>query len=155
MIVKTLFAIIIGFIVFISVDIRSEEKEEDKTIEVEVRGEIENPGIYELAVGADMEDLLEEIDLKENADTSQYSYQSRLYNKQLIIIPEKKEERLISINTADADELCKLPGIGIKTALKIIEYRNEYGGFRQLEDIKNVKGIGDAKYDRIKEHISL
>lgn len=59
----------------------------------------------------------------------------------------------ININTANINELDKLPGIGDSTAQKIIDYRNENGKFNSIEDIKNVKGIGDSKFDKIKEYI--
>ena len=49
----------------------------------------------------------------------------------------------------------KLPGIGEKTALKIIEYRNKYGGFKSIDEIKNISGIGDKKYAKIKDLITV
>ena len=66
----------------------------------------------------------------------------------------KKEEKLmVNINTANAIELSQLPGIGNSTALKIITYRNENGKFNTIEDIKNVSGIGEAKFNKIKDNI--
>ena len=79
----------------------------------------------------------------------------RLYHKEVIVIPKKKKKPLISINSAEIEELVLLPGIGEKTAEKIIEYRIQYGSFLKLEDIMNVNGIGKAKYEKIKEYISL
>lgn len=61
----------------------------------------------------------------------------------------------ININTASQTELETLPGIGTSTALKIIEYRKETGKFKSIEDIKNVKGIGESKYNKIKELIKV
>lgn len=61
----------------------------------------------------------------------------------------------ISINKSSIDELMSLPGIGEKTAKEIINYRNNNNGFHYLEEIKNVKGIKDKKYEKIKEFISL
>ncbi len=60
----------------------------------------------------------------------------------------------ININTADKDTLCLLDNIGEKTAESIISYREENGGFETKEDIKNVKGIGDKKYEEIKNYIT-
>lgn len=61
----------------------------------------------------------------------------------------------ININKATQSELETLPGIGASTAQKIITYRNEKGKFNKIEDIKNVKGIGDSKYNNIKELITI
>ena len=61
----------------------------------------------------------------------------------------------VNINTASQTELETLPGIGPSTALKIINYREENGKFNSIEDIKEVSGIGDAKYENIKELICV
>ena len=61
----------------------------------------------------------------------------------------------ININKATQTELETIPGIGPSTALKIINYREEYGKFSSIEDIKNVPGIGDAKYEQMKEYITV
>jgi competence protein ComEA len=63
--------------------------------------------------------------------------------------------QLININLASSAELESLPGIGSKIAKDIIDYRNKYGFFSNKEDIKNVKGIGDKKYEKIKDLISV
>ena len=61
----------------------------------------------------------------------------------------------ININTATADELDTLPGIGEKKAAAIIEYRETKGLFRNIEDIKNVSGIGDGIFSKISEYITV
>lgn len=69
----------------------------------------------------------------------------------------KKETKseLVNINKATQTELETLPGIGPSTALKIISYRNENGSFSSIEDIKNVSGIGDSKYESIRDLICV
>ena len=62
---------------------------------------------------------------------------------------------IVNINTATQTELETLPGIGPSLALKIINYRNENGKFSSIEDIKNVSGIGDVKYNNIKKYIKV
>ena len=66
-----------------------------------------------------------------------------------------KSESIVNINTAEADELDKLYGIGPKTAQSIIAYREENGGFGSKEEIMNVSGIGEATYSKIKDYISV
>lgn len=61
----------------------------------------------------------------------------------------------VNINTANQIELETLPGIGPSTAQKIIDYRNKNGKFNSIEDIQNVKGIGDGKYGEIKDEICV
>ena len=62
---------------------------------------------------------------------------------------------IVNINTATQTELETLPGIGPSLALKIINYRNDNGKFSSIEDIKNVSGIGDVKYNNIKNYIKV
>lgn len=61
----------------------------------------------------------------------------------------------ININKAGQSELETIPGVGPSTALKIVNYREENGKFKSIEDIKNVSGIGDAKYEQMKEYITV
>ncbi len=68
---------------------------------------------------------------------------------------ESGKKVMVNINKATQSELENLPGIGPAIATRIIEYRNENGKFSSIDDIKNVKGIGDAKYDKIKDSIEV
>lgn len=61
----------------------------------------------------------------------------------------------VNINTASQEELDTLPGIGPSIALKIIDYREQNGKFNSIEEIKEVSGIGDAKYEKIKDSITI
>jgi competence protein ComEA len=62
---------------------------------------------------------------------------------------------IININTASLEELDRLPGIGPSIAQKIIDYRQQNGPFTILEEVQNVSGIGPAKYEQIKDLITL
>lgn len=62
---------------------------------------------------------------------------------------------VININTASAEELATLEGIGDVTAENIVQYRDANGPFATIEDIKNVKGIGEKKFEKIKERIAV
>jgi len=61
----------------------------------------------------------------------------------------------VNINTASASELDTLPGIGPVYAERIIEYRNANGGFKTPAEIKNIKGIGDKTYEKLKDSITV
>jgi len=67
----------------------------------------------------------------------------------------KLREKSVNLNNAGIDELCTLPGIGESTAQKIIEYRNKKGKFKKISDIMNVKGIGEKKFEKIKEYLVI
>lgn len=67
----------------------------------------------------------------------------------------KNTNSKVNINTASKEELDTLPGIGPSTAEKIINYRKENGKFKSIEGIKDVSGIGDSKYENIKDMIEI
>jgi len=78
--------------------------------------------------------------------------------KGVIVSEDKSSENLslvININTANETELEQLPGIGASIAGKIIDYRNKNGKFKAIEDIKNVTGIGETKFEKIKDLIKV
>ncbi len=60
----------------------------------------------------------------------------------------------LNINIASQKALAQLPGIGEKTAKKIVEYRNAHGFFNSIEEIKNVSGIGEKKFEKLKDYIT-
>lgn len=146
----------IFLIVFIFVNIFSLDTYvySSNKIEVEVKGKVKNENVFSLNSGSTFKDLLDLIELDEDADISNYSLQQPLYNKQVIVIGSN-EIKKISINEASLEELCSLNGIGEKTALLIIDYRNKHNGFKYIEELMEVKGIGEKKFEKIKDQISL
>lgn len=73
------------------------------------------------------------------------------------INPTKQElkEKSINLNSAGLEQLALLPGIGIKTAEKILAYRKASGGFSNIDELLEVKGIGNSKLDKIKKYIFI
>ena len=61
----------------------------------------------------------------------------------------------LNINTATAEQFEALPGLGAKTAARIVEYRQKNGGFKKLEDLMNVRGIGEKNFLRLKPLLTL
>jgi competence protein ComEA len=62
---------------------------------------------------------------------------------------------VVNLNTATSEQLQKLPGIGPRTAARIIEYRQKSGGFKKIEELMNVKGIGEKSFLRLKAQVTV
>lgn len=124
-------------------------------MQVEIKGAVKNPGVYTLKFQDTISSLINASGgLLENGDDSSLSYTQVLKDKDVIVIPEKKEQPKISINSATQEELQILSGIGPSIASRIIEYRKN-NTFQTLEQIKEVKGIGDGLFNEIKDDICL
>ncbi len=129
---------------------------------VEIRGAVLYPNIYEVNNNARVDDVITLAGgLTKNANISEVNRLEKVYDSMLIEIKENNTEELnyttsnkISLNKGTLDELMTLPGIGETRALAIISYRNEKK-FVSVEEVKNVKGISDAIYAKIKDNISL
>lgn len=163
------------------VNIEQEEniEAEEYEIVVHVTGEVENEGIIRVEKDARIADVIEEAGGTTNmADLSQVNLAYTVKDGQKIyipnieetveeyitsepgigVLPEEKNEATkekVNINTAKQTELETLTGIGPSTALKIINFRTENGEFKSIEDIKNVPGIGESKFEAIKEDICI
>lgn len=66
-----------------------------------------------------------------------------------------KAAAVVNLNTATTTQLETLPGIGAKTATRIVEYRQKSGGFKKIEELMNVKGIGEKAFLKLKSHITV
>ena len=124
-------------------------------MQVEIKGAVKNPGVYTLKFQDTISNLINASGgLLENGDDSSLSYTQVLKDKDVIVIPEKKEQPKISINSATQEELQTLSGVGPSIASRIIEYRKN-NTFQTLVQIKEVKGIGDGLFNKIKDDICL
>ncbi len=137
------------------------QNNEKKIVGIDIKGEVNAPGYYELEFGSRIKDaIIVAGGEKKNADLSSVNLAMQLVDGEEIVIPTKNENNdsntsLININTADMYKLCKLDGIGESTATKIINYRAENGEFKSIEDLKKVKGIGTRKFNEIKDKITV
>lgn len=124
-------------------------------MQVEIKGAIQNPGVYTLKRNSSISSLIQMSGgLLENSDTSRISFNYILNDKDVVVIPEKQDVKLISINSSTLEELQTLPGIGPAIAQRIVEFRKS-NTFQSLEQIQNVKGIGPAMFNKIKDKICL
>ncbi len=86
------------------------------------------------------------------------SFQYKTYSKDSTVTSTDSDSAhttLININTATVSELDELPGIGLKRAQQIVDYRENVGNFKTISDIKNVEGIGDGIFNQIKDFITV
>ena len=154
--------------------------DEKDLIIIHITGAVKMPGIVKLEEGARIEDAINKAGgLTEDADISKVNLAYVLEDGVKIIIPSdsdigdlgeniisngsgeniledfenSSDNNILNINKATEQELEDLPGIGPSLASKIIEYRNKNGKFSSVEDIKNVNGIGESKYENIKEKL--
>jgi competence protein ComEA len=108
----------------------------------------------------------------ENADLNGINMAQKLSDEDMVYVPKKGEiidvgakssyaakptakRGKVNINKAAAEELDKLPGVGPAIAQKIVEYRDSSGGFKSVEELNNVSGMGDAKYKDIKDLVTV
>ena len=124
-------------------------------------GAVKNIGVYYFDDGQQLFEIVEEAGgLDEDADTDSINMAAVLQDGEKIRIPyigeniTTEEDSLININTAGVDELCTIPGIGPARANAIIAYREEIGGrFENIEQLKEVSGIKDGSFNKIKPYI--
>lgn len=125
-------------------------------IEVEIQGEVDQPGVYELPKKATLELLIERAGgVKETGDISYLNLHQRLGHEDVIVIDRFREQVRISINTAPVEELVKIPGIGPKTAQAIVDYRETTGLFQSVGELDHVKGIGQKKLEKLRDFVRL
>ena len=137
--------------------------ENENIINVTIKGEVAVPGIYTVTEYSRISDVVNLAGgLTNNADTLTIDLSEVLYEGQEVVIPAigdptiaALEENKIDINTASALELELLPGIGHTYSTMIISYRNKYGDFEVIEDIMNVDGISEKRFNEIKDYICV
>ena len=127
---------------------------------VTIDGEVEKPGIYSVAKGTRICDVIYAAGgITPNADIDVVDLNAIVVAQSEIHIPAVNKDSvsdvvpIININTADKEELTLVPGIGEVTAQRIIDYRINNGDFSEISDIMNVNGIGEKKFEEIKNYI--
>jgi len=149
-------------------------------IKAYICGEVKHAAVYEFENGKRIADLLEMAGgATEDAYLVAVNLARKVTDGQRIYIPSREEvesgsyilsmqddslnngtgdvfsSMAVNINSAGLGELQSLPGIGPVTAQYIIDYRNKRGPFGSKDELKNVTGIGDKKYEKIKDAISI
>ena len=145
-------------------------------IVVHIAGAVENPGVYTLTEGQRVEDALQKAGIADNADADALNRAAVLFDGQKIVVPfqaernmetgiepvrtddtvsQTSENKRININTANITQLMALPGIGEVKAGAIIRYRQEHGGFQNIDEVLLVNGIGSGIYAQIIDQICV
>jgi competence protein ComEA len=152
---------------------------------VQIAGAVTRPGVFHLAVGARVGDLVGLAGgLSAEADADRIDLAAPLVDGALVYIPRRGElgapgpvvdggapsgagtggsggaagstgSAVIDLNSATADQLDSLPGVGPTTAAAIITYRHQHGAFRSVDDLADVSGIGPAKLAQIRPHVRV
>ena len=148
---------------------------DDTIMMVDVKGAVQNPGVYPVFPGERVVDVLKKAGgLREDADDTKINLSQKVSDEMVIYVPRQGEEtasvasitssaggsssegdKKVNINTADREELQTLPGIGPAKADAIIEYRESHGPFQTIEDILNVSGIGEKSFEKLKDQITV
>lgn len=154
-------------------EVKKEESVTNKKITVYISGEVSKPGIVSLNEGERLATAVEKVGgTTKKADLDGVNMAIKVQDEMHYIIPkigavnkhdatqvvkegdvnqgESSKASQININTATIEELDTLPGVGEATANKIVNHRGESGDFKSIEEIKNVNGIGDKKFEDMK-----
>ncbi len=158
------------------------EAEEPAVIKVDVKGAVQTPGVYMAEPGDRVIDLIAAAgDFTKNADLDKVNLAQLVEDQMVIYVPRVGEEEVevagtlsapgtgangaenatssnnsqVNLNTATQTELETLTGIGPSKALAIIEYRETTGKFQQIEDLKNIPGIGDKTFEKLQDSITV
>ena len=157
-------------------EIKEEITNEKNMLIIHIAGAVKKEGVIEIEENSRIADAIEKAGgLTKEADLTDVNLAYSVKDGQKIYIPSVKdkekativssgmgedeeissEEKMVNINTATQAQLEELSGIGPSTASSIISYRQEKGKFKSIDEIKNVSGIGEAKYNKIKENICV
>ena len=137
-------------------------------IVVHLSGEITVPGVYQLPVGARVDDALKAAGgVTTNGDVNRLNLAARLADGQHVIVPRKADPVTMSattaaspaalrinINTATVAELDGLPGVGPVTAQRIVAYRQQHGPFTRIDELREAKLVNQPTFDKIKDLIT-
>lgn len=148
-------------------------KKQEQLLVVHIAGAVVKPGVYQLKEGNRVVDAVKAAGGGlQNSDENALNLAAKVFDGQKIYVPEKGKtpppsemvqsggtasgsDIKININGANLDQLDSLPGVGQVTARKIIEYREKRGFFKRIDELKEIDGIGDKKFDQLKDKLSV
>jgi len=154
---------------------------EDRTttaaLKIHVVGAVVNPGLYEIGADSRVADAIAKAGgATPTADLTLINLAAKLADGQQLVVPEigsassagaapagtggavsgaNGAQQPVNINTATVDQLDSLDGIGPKTAQKIVDYREAHGGFKSIEELMEVPGIGSSKFEQLRSQVVI
>lgn len=159
---------------------KSKTKQHSKqVIFVDVKGAVKHPGVYKLSFGMRIQDAIAKAGgITGGADENHVNMAQQVRDQQVVYVPiigevttpigqdgstattstdgsSTSSQPIVNINTAGKDELTKITGVGDKKADLILEYRQQHGQFKSIDDLKNVSGFGDKSVDKIKDQLAI
>ncbi|HFI0298088.1 TPA: helix-hairpin-helix domain-containing protein [Streptococcus suis] len=159
-----------------SSDLVEETSTEPSQLVVDVKGAVVKPGLYTLEAGARVNDAVEAAGgLTSQADPKSINLAQKLSDEAVVYVAgkdenisvvasttassamsqEEKNTSLVNLNTATEADLQTISGIGAKRATDIIAYREANGGFKSVDDLNNVSGIGDKTMESIRPYVTV
>lgn len=137
---------------------------------VDIKGAVKSPGMYQVDAEMRVFDVIELAGgFLAEADTDQVNFAQHVTDQMVIYVPKvgetavspaaapgsSAESDLVNINTADAERLQTLPGIGPKKAAEIIQYRETNGSFQSVDELEKVAGIGKKTVEKLQQNITI
>lgn len=143
---------------------------------VDIKGAVHSPGVYQMREGDRIQQLIDRAGgFTEEADQSQINLAQKVADQMVVVVPAigqatplpsvqggtsapangGTQQGKIHLNTATAEELQTLKGIGQKKAEAIIQYRQEHGSFQSIEELQQVKGIGPKVFEKLKDSVMV
>lgn len=157
-------------------EVSTEASEEPTQLVVDVKGAVAKPGLYTLEADARVNDAVEAAGgLTSQADPKSINLAQKLSDEAVVYVASKDENisvvtsttassamsqdekntSLVNLNTATETDLQTISGIGAKRAADIIAYREANGGFKSVDDLNNVSGIGDKTMESIRPYVTV
>ena len=144
---------------------------------VDVKGAVRHPGIYKLKGGSRVNEAVAAAGgIMDNADMKQVNLAKQLADQEVVYVPVNGETMpgtsavgttnvssassasgaaIINLNTATKEQLCQITGIGDKKADLILQYREQHGQFKSVDELKQVSGFGDKTVEKIKDQLAV
>lgn len=162
-------------------DVKSTSETRTAKVCVDVKGAVNQPGVYTLGKNARVQEAIKAAGgVHADADMRQVNLAKQLQDQQVVYVPAQGEQLpgglttgmaadqngtgmtdanqnapKINLNQASKEELCQINGIGDKKADMIIQYRQQHGPFKSIDELKNVDGFGDKTVAKLKEQVAV